>query len=752
MIVHRIKSPYSIAWSKNPIEFIFKIANFIPAYITNRTRLNVIVWVETAANSNTFEQAWQGVEYPNQQGIFKLNIATILDTKLAYFIPNGINKFTIAPQQCKKYYLSYYLSNANNETTPSVDSGKYYVIKGGVSKNNFAGDNFFAANFFTSKQTLHNWHALETIRANESKWLFFLCNTTPAQLSKTINIWDADNNTDSDTGVNLQTIQIEALNVVCVPIDLVASGAQALYTANAWTIPLAKYNVKIAGPSATTITETVSFTIDHRPFYDISYIAFRNSTGGLDTQSFVGLKEFSVEINSNSVDIVQPADMWAILNLQAEKISYNATLARKCKANTGWITIEQLRKLQDLLLSTERYEIQNNRLIPINVITKSVSLYKNRDKLYSLTIEWEEATVNQNYDHPSLTAIDSCPALDWFFPSQEKSNTLTVEWALPPGYDKLEVHYKTLAAGSFTVLPLTGNTGKTEIILGVPAIGTYTTYEIKARCVCSDVPGNTSYGAFTSSNIFNIEPMLYPIAVNDTVDIVDRNGTIKPLQINGITFLPTANDIPLSGGTIAFDNFYNAAGTATSFNSKNGATVTLVSGVIGYHPSPASLAILAEDEVYYKCKEISIPGYAGTPPKSNVATIKVPMKAQIPKVYVKQVLDDVKQLGVGTGDIEMANIFVAFFKDAGCTQPIDVTNFGITVSWKLVDDQYTYGVGFTYTNVISTGTTACSGFETLIKANHVTKHGYAITTMDYLTYKNNQAAAPGAGNWQPIGW
>ncbi|MBK7691533.1 MAG: hypothetical protein IPJ31_10570 [Bacteroidetes bacterium] len=126
-----IKTPYEMSWSRNPLLWSFKINPFTANNITNRTRVQFALMVETEFHSNSFVSVWNASEYPDAQGFVTIDLSAVLDTQLEFYVPNKqYVKFHKCKKQAKRYYLSYALHDNDGQILAPADTGKYYVAKG----------------------------------------------------------------------------------------------------------------------------------------------------------------------------------------------------------------------------------------------------------------------------------------------------------------------------------------------------------------------------------------------------------------------------------------------------------------------------------------------------------------------------------------------------------------------------------------------------------------------------------------------
>lgn len=479
-----IKTPYEISFSRNPILWSFKVTPFTTTDINNRTRLVVSLMVETEFNSGNFEAAWEGVEYPDASGFVTIDLSAVLDTRLEFYVPNSqYVKFHRCKKQIKRYYISYSLRDNDGQMMVPIDTIKYYVAKGGLAKDQWHRDQYFSTNILLAHSPLHNIEPYEhqKLRTDEPKWLFFMM---PASNSTYLKLTITPQN---ELGALLaydmleQNINASKWEILCVPIDYTTLDLENnIAPGNICTF----FSIAI-NDDTNQLIQTVSFRMDHRPMYDPVYLLYRNSLGGLDTQSFLGEKDFELDIVKSKAEIVQLSDYLNAFNMQFEAFTSKSFRSQKTKGNTGWINKNTTDRLIDMFLDKQVYTPSGVKLLPVQIDTKSATLYKDVTKLYNLTLEWALAWMDENFTLRNTVAQgNTCPAVFYFLATQVYGGKLHLVWKLEADWDKIEVQY--IVDGVTNTITLAGNTGETDIVIDNPATGANHNVKVKARTVCND--------------------------------------------------------------------------------------------------------------------------------------------------------------------------------------------------------------------------------------------------------------------------
>lgn len=684
--IQLLQAPYLISFSKNPVLWKFRIAPFTTAQVASRLRLVLSVHVEDYFDSGLFREVWRGEEYPNERGLAYINIQTILDASLEYYVPdNNVVKIHRCKRQSKRYFIRYWYQDENGSLSTETQSDTLTVIKGGLSREEAHRSQFFETNVVSQRHTLHYWHAQERIRQNEVKWLYFCMGANnQANLKVVCSIYDASNAPLASYDAITQPMAALYGEVLCLPISWASLQIDANITPGD---VVRRIEVNVVDDLGAEFTTLLKFDIDYRPMYDVQYIYYRNSLGGLDTQPLLGQKEHSIATQIQSSERIQRAELMALFHIQYELPVHHSTHQPGTTAHTGFIPLPQLQKLRDLLLQKQVYEPYGKRLRPLRLNSEKTSLYKSKDKLYNLAIDLSPAYKDENYSREFTVAQGStCPAVEVLSLSQERGRYLHIHWELPPGYDKIEIEYEIAGSASVIVTYL-GQIGDADIQVfnSIFPPTANKIVSVKARVVCNDEIAPFSYGPHSADSL-SVAQKLAPIAIPDVVDELPRLPGTYILQQGGVDLDFTANDLPMNGGIIdAIQGLYDALGAAAT-TSANGASIG-INGLTGvkYTPNPASLAITTEDYFYYRANEAVPPSFTMF---SNLAKIVVPIKAQQAKIWVKWVYLN-SQAGLvffglfnnySTGE-SSSTVAIQFYADAACTTPIDVTGLGYTIAW-----------------------------------------------------------------------
>lgn len=735
------KSPAEHVFSQNPIVFGFRVTPFNIANIATRQR--IVYSIQFASNANGYNSStiFQGYVYPDANGLCTIDISTVIDAQLVYFVPNHIiEKVYKCEGQCGWFTITYYLQEGTALVSAQQTTSKFYAYKGGVAKKDLdKASSFLNDTLYTAQTPLHYFVSREPVRLGQFRWIFFIMKFDAAdKFEVAFKLFENEGPVLQMSGASVSQQSGKSIQhqLYCFPINLANEALQDAVDTNFRLV--SKIEFKLTNGNGTVVyVPTQTFYVDHRNYYEIHFLQYRNSIGALESIALLGEKEFSSSIKKNTTERVEIASEIGDFKLQAEQVDYNNTHRVITRANTGFVTKEEVQRLTDLLINRQNYQFYGTRLIPVYILANSVALYKSTDKLYNLVFDMAIAEEDEHYTPDGIiTFSTACPTIDYLDVTQEISEYLFISYKLPSGYNKIHIeatYEYTIASVNYTFtydLYYNKNMDTVPVFPNLPipsGENPQVTVTLKGRVVCNDEVAPFSYGAWSSNVVYNYYTYRAPIAVDDYADISPRNTDMRILKKNNQPLKILENDIPANFPVPDFDSFVTSAGAPTA-TSQNGAAVLYnANGEVEYTPSGGSVANLNADFIFYKCKETV--GGIGTL-VSNIGQIAVPLDGEIPVIFVKTTaLNQIETqhkyglLNIAVASSWTADMYLEFFADAACTIPIDVTNLGIDVEYNIFSNFEEYN---NFGSLINSGgptlasntTVTCSGFSMLILPNY----------------------------------
>lgn len=169
------------------------------------------------------------------------------------------------------------------------------------------------------------------------------------------------------------------------------------------------YEVWIDDQDNTRKSVSRYFYIDYNYYEDERIFIFQNSLGCADVIRFTGITETNVELERTSAEkINQEGFTWQDFDIQ----DFDNMEVQRFSFNTGWLNNLSSRPkqladyLREFYLSPRIYEMVNNRLYPVRIITKKQFITKTDETLSYIEFEAERAYTDQYFSqdeniHPS---------------------------------------------------------------------------------------------------------------------------------------------------------------------------------------------------------------------------------------------------------------------------------------------------------------------------------------------------------------
>jgi hypothetical protein len=410
------------------------------------------------------------------------------------------------------------------------------------------------------------------------------------------------------------------------------------------------------------------FYLEFRKFTETKDLVFVNSVGGIEAIRLRGLIDANADYTQTSAQKIETPEYFTngILDAQTEDIVNFEQ--ESFTGDTGFMPKENLDRLRDLINASKlkkAFEIKNNRLIPINIRSKTIQWYTNRQSLFSIALQWQYAFTNQYFTPAGLiNAAGTCPPVESFAVVQSGRDKLTITWALETGYNQLQVEVLSPASSLIT---LEGNSGQVEIPFANPAtdaIGTNIT--VHANTVCNNQQDPPDVGPQTTVTV-RVYPNQAPVARTDYYQIPQGHATA----------------VTLSGSVM--DNDYDPNGDdfevvpSSGVGSNGGAYSIDKFGIVKYTP-PSGIWV-GIDLFPYTITESGAGALTAT---GNIYVFVMPVVSAAP-VYVKVAARNGHRTKQSTGIVNTLykyyeQVYLEFFSDAAGTNPVDVTGVGLIVS------------------------------------------------------------------------
>ncbi len=703
-----VKKPYEVCFSGNPVVYSFQFTPYTVIEQAQEIKIQVRIEKETAFNA-PFIEIYSKVFYPDYRGFAEVDIKTIVDAHLKFSTPkSNLNHAVLATQQYCRFRVVIVATKDGQLITTPVTSDPVTVLKGGLSYEKWNYINFFDLAVVAEKRPLHFFTDKEFIRPDEVKFLFWLYPYTLKDKQIFYVHIDYADGDDFDGEIPYETnaekwgIQICPLGYKKIIELLVAEG----FTPPAKDVKSFTIEIRTNEDDLQTVAP-LTFYMDYRKYYDYTYLIYTNSLGGKDTIAILGEIESLAEYTTIGAQKIPPPSGFENALLVPHSFTAVNTETEKFNGNTNFLRKDALQRLRDLLLSRVVHEIKGFEIekwdpefISVIVNKKTVRFYSNRERLFGMAIEWQNAFVN-NYYTPvgGVPANTVCPALENFIVKQLTKNTLQIIWSMPMPYDTLEVTVDNGVDPAETYL-LYGNSGAQSITFINPAVYPATVeIQVKGRVACDLEIDPASYGPY-STEMIEIFAELLPIA-NDDLYYLAAGYTSTQL---------------LAGANV-LDNDYDPDGDAIEVISVDpgptaqGGTYTLwPDGTVNYQaPSPL---FNGEDSFPYTIQQSSNPALQAN------ATVRIIVgKVDTGNgVYIKVVERNHFENGEPENSPWLrteGDFYLTFWADPQATIPKNLTG-GLDVNYKMTETKWQLNGTMIGSPTVTHYTQACTGTEFFI--------------------------------------
>jgi hypothetical protein len=314
----------------------------------------------------------------------KTDIAQYINNILeaAYTYPNGTSYIVVHTISKLIFKIRCFLEFITGDNKVGVESGSFIAIQGKVPHYYAAQSNELAEalyTYFSVNKTFLSY-APQNKRSDLTaiEKLYFFVETCD-HLKIGYKVYYSDNRTYS--GLTAEQI-ITTSNIIEILVNKLTSLFDPAKTATKYEVWL---EGAVGGGSYSQISETRTYTIDNTYYENRRQFLFKSDMY-YDTIISRGIFETSIELTKEFIEIDLPEDFET--NTRVKKQINTTILTEKVKANTGWITLDELHYFMQFFQSEDIFEITaEEKLIPI-VIT-STKYGKRKDDVFMYAAEFE---------------------------------------------------------------------------------------------------------------------------------------------------------------------------------------------------------------------------------------------------------------------------------------------------------------------------------------------------------------------------
>jgi hypothetical protein len=391
------KRPYQYCFSGNPVHY---------ELFSDLAASDATVFLEVRLMFRNIGGAYvpsPAIPYNPVVGIATIDAQDLLDGLLEYDLPGfSVDEKDIwaAVRQTGEFYLQYREITATNPD-PSWDDSEIdyerFVIKGGISRWKYQGNNFFTNYFNASEPLLPNpfltWQARERMASlQERMYLLFLNITEVVALTVEAKV----TYTDATSSV-VDTTLNGGVKSRCyyIPSGAAQWGLDLLNPAK--SIHYWEITVKALGGA---VTESFRYYADNRWNYNDITLSYRGSLGGLDSIRVRGVIEYGMDYNFSEQATTQSPDYFDGSYFTPQKVIKNSKEQVVYKGDLGFLKKEEQDRLRDIHLVRETWWEVGKKWWPMNIVTKNGKLRTTQDTLFAFPLEFTHAHEGDNYYTP----------------------------------------------------------------------------------------------------------------------------------------------------------------------------------------------------------------------------------------------------------------------------------------------------------------------------------------------------------------
>lgn len=256
-----------------------------------------------------------------------------------------------------------------------------YAIGGKISIQKEAALNDMDLTFFDELEATRmflSWHpAGKTISKWQPEKLYYLLLEERAAIWVFAHITYTDGSTTTKT-LYTATVDQYTMLEICCGHDIMCLQYESKDV---------DYYTVYVSTHAGVISESRTFVIDYEYREFEKVFLFKNSLGVYETLRTTGVHEKENQFEHN---LYEKGITNGDLNYY-EEANLESFMEETFKANSGWITKEELDWTNDFIMSTERYIIENYQLFKILVTSKKVFQHKDDEYLYSIEFEFKKS-------------------------------------------------------------------------------------------------------------------------------------------------------------------------------------------------------------------------------------------------------------------------------------------------------------------------------------------------------------------------
>lgn len=400
MAISVTKRPSSRCWSGNPIHYmLYSAAAEADSTIKFEIRIK-FKQTGASAYSNILVLPYKPVS-----GTVKVDIQDILDGLLTHELPylpepTSVPSAHISYKASGQFYIEFReITTAEPDPAwdDSEDAYERFVIKGGISFEQWRGDNYWV-NYFDVVKPFLSWNESGRLRAyNELVWMTWLNLTDIGEYDIKMKLTTTF--TDGSQSSQVMDCPVPKYCVGYFPTggdQLKLNDIDPTKTVHYWEMQVIDSGSNPVEP----LSLVFRIYLDNRNNYNDINLHYRNSLGGLDSTRIRGVIEFNSQRDFSSIEKIVLNDYYTGHFINGRVAADNSTEILVYKGDIGHLGKEEQDRLRDIHLLREVWWNKKMKWLPVMLLTGSQKLKTTQDKRFSMPIEFCIASGGNYYYTP----------------------------------------------------------------------------------------------------------------------------------------------------------------------------------------------------------------------------------------------------------------------------------------------------------------------------------------------------------------
>lgn len=354
---------------------------------TENLRVKLTVSVETVPDSGTYDETVTIETSPDAAGKVTFDISTILKAYLEQPSFPSYNLSSIQPATNNMRRYQMLLSESYGD--PPTDhyylfsTSIWYAYTGALNFEEVGPVNYLATTLVGTKNYL-SWQptTIHTTEAQHQYLYYYHSRAGKPTLTVHADVYYTDGSSDMDQAVkSMSTAAIYGVYIIPAGFtQLDIASINPLKTVDYYVLRLK------ATPTSVQVGKDITYYIDRKYRRTTRYFLYVNSLGGVDSIRAQGRASYELAVDKTTISIYDPANH-SVVKGQRRSFGHTGTLRKS--VSLGHLTIEEISRLSELLLSKKVVEVVNDRYLPLDTTKSTFKLLDEGTRLQHLVLDYQ---------------------------------------------------------------------------------------------------------------------------------------------------------------------------------------------------------------------------------------------------------------------------------------------------------------------------------------------------------------------------